>query len=762
MTCDEAKNKIDKYIHSDKNLPIIVDVPNSRMLTELLSDYKVGKNKIIKANKTDYCPKDSLPQMDKLQNDLSKSGDVMLLDGLSVFLLLQGKSVLINTLKSLMELFCPGKLIILTLGCAAYLYSLDKRYFSSGRIILAEGEKEELPVLDFIAKDLPKPECCIDGINGLPRMTVFLEAGQQTISIVTNKTKKDFPDSLFEIKQYISAFQVIKDSYPELSAIDEKAGTNGQWSELQTALSKTGSWGEYVNESFGDPNNLIHNIPVFSTYNEFKKWAYFLALRIYGAKGNEYLTGVIQGAETYDSFVTGIFCSILKEKPGDVHFDKLYNERKAILSQMTDYPDEMFSFCKQVLGKERDGLYYLTDLTQQEKELAIGLIAKYAEDYPPARLQSILENVYPDLALYLSPFNFNDDFLNRYFNQYKYCKVINKILPEFRAMMEEQATKRDYNKLLRPRTSFLDALMKDKDKTKLYFIDAMGVEFLSYFQNKCFEKRLDFKANIARCELPSITSLNKEFVEEFSLAGCPVFNNKELDELKHEGQNSYNYENTKLPIHIVRELQIIDELVDNLKSSLEHTQRAYIIADHGATRLAVINETENKWEVAEKGKHSGRCCPKTELNEKPDFATEENDFWCLANYDRFKGGRKALVEVHGGATLEEVAIPIIEVKKITKKIVCRVCDEKPIFISFRKKAKLKIYAEVDTDKISISVNGHNYKARTTNIPYQYEVDMPDVKKAGIYRFAVYSEGILIARDLTFEVNKEGASEKNLF
>ena len=31
--------------------------------------------------------------------------------------------------------------------------------------------------------------------------------------------------------------------------------------------------------------------------------------------------------------------------------------------------------------------------------------------------------------------------------------------------------------------------------------------------------------------------------------------------------------------------------------------------------------------------------------------------------DRFKGGRKANVEVHGGASLEEVAVPIIEITR---------------------------------------------------------------------------------------------------
>ena len=61
-------------------------------------------------------------------------------------------------------------------------------------------------------------------------------------------------------------------------------------------------------------------------------------------------------------------------------------------------------------------------------------------------------------------------------------------------------------------------------------------------------------------------------------------------------------------------------------------------SDHGASRLAVINNTENKWRMATDGKHSGRCCPVNEIDEKPDTATEEHEFWVLANYDRFKGG----------------------------------------------------------------------------------------------------------------------------
>ncbi|MBQ9497355.1 MAG: hypothetical protein IJR52_07260, partial [Selenomonadaceae bacterium] len=60
------------------------------------------------------------------------------------------------------------------------------------------------------------------------------------------------------------------------------------------------------------------------------------------------------------------------------------------------------------------------------------------------------------------------------------------------------------------------------------------------------------------------------------------------------------------------------------------------------------------------GEHGGRCCKVNALDEKPNCATEENGYWVLANYDRFSGGRIGSVEVHGGATLEEVLVPVIE------------------------------------------------------------------------------------------------------
>lgn len=312
-----------------------------------------------------------------------------------------------------------------------------------------------------------------------------------------------------------------------------------------------------------------------------------------------------------------------------------------------------------------------------------------------------------------------------------------------------------------PRAKLVDKM--DKKNSHLYFVDAMGVEFLAYIQKKCFKRDLDFSANIGCCNLPSITSQNKEFVEEFKT----YTNIKHLDELKHDGQFDYNYEKVKQPIHLAEELAIIDHIIAKVDNDLQQgsLEKAVLIADHGASRMAVISESENQWEMSEKGQHSGRCCPISDIDIKPDCATEENGFYCLLNYDRFKGGRKACVEVHGGASLEEVLIPIIEITKNKQKIECNLdSNSKVVTSSFKKIAKIRIYISKTLTDISILVDGkYFYEAQLVpGQQYVYEVDLPDIKKAGIHTFDVLVGDSIIAKELSFEMKKEGVSERKFF
>lgn len=239
----------------------------------------------------------------------------------------------------------------------------------------------------------------------------------------------------------------------------------------------------------------------------------------------------------------------------------------------------------------------------------------------------------------------------------------------------------------------------------------------------------------------------------------------ELDELKHHGTNDFDYQITKEPIHLIEELNIIATVLEKIRTNIASgkCEKAIIISDHGASRLAVINETENKYEMSEKGEHSGRCCPVSDIDEKPDFATEENGYWVLANYDRFKGGRKANVEVHGGAALEEVCVPIIEITPQNEKIDVRLLDSyKNITVSFRKSALIKFFINKKLNNLKVKIEGKYYDAQPTAEEFVYQVSMPDIRKAKNYIFDVYASENMIASGLQFNVKSEVTVEKDLF
>lgn len=127
-----------------------------------------------------------------------------------------------------------------------------------------------------------------------------------------------------------------------------------------------------------------------------------------------------------------------------------------------------------------------------------------------------------------------------------------------------------------------------------------------------------------------------------------------------------------------------------------------------------MNQYENKWEMQERGVHSGRCCKTSEIDEQPEFATESQGFWVLANYDRFKGSMPANVEVHGGASLEEVLVPIIEFTLASQVIECSVIGEHDgenvvsIIKPLDTNAVLEVYCPKANALLFVRIRGKDY------------------------------------------------------
>ena len=278
----------------------------------------------------------------------------------------------------------------------------------------------------------------------------------------------------------------------------------------------------------------------------------------------------------------------------------------------------------------------------------------------------------------------------------------------------------------------------DKKNCYLYWIDALGVEYLSYIQDLAREKGLSIKIDVVRADLPTITEINRKFYDEWD--GGKKAKQSRLDEIKHKEKGGFDYEKCQAPIHLADELAVIEEAINTAYTSLAlHDCKKFIIAsDHGASRLAVIAHIEEKYETDTRGEHSGRCCKYFD-DYDIRYSVSEKGYIVLTNYGRFQKSRRANVEVHGGASLEETVIPVITLSlkgQITSDI--RVLDAENIVIERKKGVTFKLYiSDVENqDKVRVVLKERSYSAKCIDKTH-YEICAPEIKRSGKYNVDIF-------------------------
>lgn len=759
MQLSDCINRIDRYLKTGDRTPRFVNVRNKVDFEQIVQRFKVGSNIFLPIER--YADNDENPQMDRLQNDLANQSGNVFVTGLTSQLKLWGERVLVKELNTIASQSFRARVVILCYQCEKYLDFLDRRL---KRLVYdVEGVRTAPAELVFTLPEMAVPEA-VDVVEGIQRIASALESVKMDNAILyvkTRKQKRSYPESLFYIREEKDAFEALRHLDQATRRLHMAFGSEEQWRYALEQINQVGSWGALLNKQFGTNTNLGLFVGNWQSFDPMEKWLYFIGLKLYGAGDNWCLGYAITQAENMDTLVRHVYRSLLSIDHDAPGFWEKYDERKRLIAALGGSGAEILDYLQMTRSKEAKAFYYLTDASKIEKEMIFELLDKYALQYEREAIIQILKHIYPDLYAYLQPYRFAEAFMNRYFQAYKYQKVVNAIYPEFLSMVEEQAKERRFNFWLPPRSEKIEAL--NKNGARLYFVDALGVEYLGFILEKCKDLNLMVDISVCRCELPSITAWNKDFLEMFDDVAPPV---KKLDDIKHHGEESFDYQQTKLPIHLMRELEVVNEVLMEIHSRLAMgtIERAYIIADHGSSRLAVIHESECKWEMASKGEHSGRCCPVHEADVQSEYAIEANGFWVLANYDRFKGGRKANVEVHGGGTLEEVAVPIIELTYMTGEIEVSIHSPLPLAISFKKKAELLLFSKTKLGGVTVCVNGKKvdnqyYDAKPQDNNF-YLVSMPDIKYAGTYQMTVFSNNNLVA-ELEFSVKKESATERDI-
>ena len=601
LTLANAIKKIRLYLNRDTLRPYFVISDDIAQCNGLKNFFGKTFNHIYVS---DFCNDDFPIDTDLLVEKLNSLEKNTLVFGLGEYLHFTGQE---NILRMLQDKNFNKKVIFICRGITNLLEKLaDEDFkFHSNQICRVVGQENF-----SVVKYNPNINLKTDAEN-FYELLKLAEAGKNFISV-----KSRLP--LINVKEINTFYDALKNREPHFTA-PPNALTENQWLEYFSDDKCEGYAPEHWRSFAAGFQNKI---------------------------SNPYLKYVFEHSANYDEYRKNLFFALIDVD--EKHFEEFYFFRKSAVKNIS--AQYLTEYLERLEKLSLDATKFLTDNTAVERRAMI----QYLQG--KEKIPTPFKKNYPAMKDYLSDYDFGNDEITNYFRRYKEIKLCNVDDENFKNLVQEFSLSRPYNKFV-TRQTILD---KSDKNSKLYWLDALGVEFLGYIKMRATQLGLVVKIETARAELPTLTSINKNFYDDWR--GAKFEKNSSLDELKHSPEKFNANGKCSAPTYIDDELLILDKVIDEIKIALLNHQAEKIIltSDHGASRLAVMYGRENTYKMNSTGEHSGRCCPINDSDEKPDCACEENGYWVLANYNRFSGGRLSSIEVHGGATLEEILVPIIE------------------------------------------------------------------------------------------------------
>ena len=462
------------------------------------------------------------------------------------------------------------------------------------------------------------------------------------------------------VKVIVTPFDLCKDQIHDFPAVlQEEMGTQDHWYSLSEKASEAVSFEEVCGLYLTTNRYSLELFEQWSNLIPFKKWVLWLWTKARNKKG--YLYECAASCKCVDHFIAELYTGITKYIGTNDYVQK-YKERKNALLNMKLTPPE--AFWKMLQSVEPiSAIACLTNLTDIERKKVFDIIRGISFDDRTPFIVA-LKTVYPELAYYLdNDASVNSANLTRfhfdYFDEYKWLKVTDSISSAFIDKVRAIAQQRGESVfMLSPRNQLVTEMYDDH--TMILFVDGMGIEYADYLAfifSDIDQAKYHFSIKAGYCNLPTITEINKDFMNGRQTVEPPM---RELDEHKHA--------NSIYPENIIKELEILKAVRDRALSALSGTVSKIIIAaDHGTSRMAVrIRNTEfdnvlPKPEDTSVYKY-GRFCDQNPNGPEYETTINYEGKLIFADYSRFIQSGAPVDEIHGGASLEEWLVPVAVVE----------------------------------------------------------------------------------------------------
>lgn len=481
----------------------------------------------------------------------------------------------------------------------------------------------------------------------------------------------------------------------------------------------------------------VLNVSIFSGVDIMGKWKnmpeshkQFVELWLNMHPENSYTNHCFRNAriigEIPDAIMLEIF-NVRQDKPEWV------DEYHQLMSVMAIEPDERFFDELDKIPVYETRLDFVTGNSKKERIYLIRMVGKWMKvDYEQVSASTKLRQIYPELFFYLDhTIHQKDVDIKGYMSRYKAHKLENT-LPEdddvYFAGFQTDVYDNRYSIL---------ADNVDSD-TVILWIDALGVEWLPLL-NWSITEYCDgtiSSISVGQAALPTETCFN----DLWNSMDTPYRKLDKLDKLAHKGV----IDEPDYYACIEEQLSFVAGVHKQINDLLKKHHRVIVTGDHGTSRLAArffhVKDGFSAPKNATVCSH-GRYCKVAEsvgytiTNTRMFKRADGMQYIVYTNYDHFKQSGFAAGEdddnaiygeVHGGATPEEMLVPIIVINSNIDTPLSGTWEKNSVKI-FMKKARLSLSFNKPVQKLQVKVAGIDADVASTDGGNRWNVTIPGIK-----------------------------------
>ena len=460
---------------------------------------------------------------------------------------------------------------------------------------------------------------------------------------------------------------------------------------------------------------------------------------------NSYLYHCIQASTNLQDIPEHVLHDIFHLRSSHPEWD---NDSQRLVSAMKLQKDSIFFSELDKIAVYEERLKFLSGGSKEEKVYLLHMIGKWMrEDANQVRNCELLEKTYPALYAYLGGKTYDSD-LSRYFALYKSHKLENS-LPTDEELYFSGIRTDSYD--------YRYALLSESvtDDCIVLWIDALGAEWLPLLVWSLEQNQNGKIAgiSIAQATLPTETCFN----EQWKQMNAPHMKLDRLDKLAHKGV-------VDVPDYyacIEQQLSFVGGLAARVDELLASYHRVIITGDHGTSRLAARffhkSDGMNPPQGATACSH-GRYCKLTAPAIAQTYQTIAKDsagcqYLVFTNYDHFtQSGFAAGAddenaiygEVHGGATPEEMLVPVVVYDSIKEKPLTAQWQKSEVKIMM-KKAKPVLKFSRPVHSLQVKLGSYEGKCTPSSDKKQWTIEFPGIAP-NTYAASIAADGVLVVTE----------------